>query len=396
MNERAARDHTSRFLWLFALAWSGGAIAYVPLLTILLPLRIVAMSGDDSVRVLGIITFFGAIAASTGSILFGWLSDLTGRRRPWILAGLILSQTILVSIPLATSPWAILALIICWQLALNMLLGPLGAWAADQVPRNRTGVLGGLMALSPALGALSGVVVTFPKLAGPDARLWLVAVMVAACVLPAILFIRSDGRTDEASSMEQSRRSFAMTMWLARLLVQIAEAALFAYLLLYFRSLDPLVEDSRVARLFSAVLAAAVPVAIFVGRIADRSSRPARPLAICALCSGAGLLGLVMASNIEQATLAYVWFGLATTVFLSLHSGQTLLVLPSPQHRGRDLGLFNLTNTVPSLIMPWLTVILVPTRGFPALFAILAVLAFASSAMLFRIQRLATPPAKAD
>ena len=120
------------FLWLFALAWAGGAIAYVPLLTILLPLRIVAMSGDNSVRVLGIITFFGAIAASSGSILFGWLSDLTRKRRPWILAGLILSQTILVSIPLATSPWAILALIICWQLALNMLLGPLGAWAADQ------------------------------------------------------------------------------------------------------------------------------------------------------------------------------------------------------------------------------------------------------------------------
>jgi hypothetical protein len=63
-------------------------------------------------------------------------------------------------------------------------------------------------------------------------------------------------------------------------------------------------------------------------------------------------------------------------------------VLPSPQHRGRDLGLFNLTNTVPSLIMPWLTVILVPTRGFSGLFAILAILAFASSALLFRIKRL--------
>ena len=39
------RDETSRFLWLFALAWAGGAIAYVPFLTILLPLRIVAMPG---------------------------------------------------------------------------------------------------------------------------------------------------------------------------------------------------------------------------------------------------------------------------------------------------------------------------------------------------------------
>lgn len=380
---------TSRFLWLFALAWAGGAIAYVPFLTILLPLRIVAMSGPDSVRILGIITFFGAIAAGSGGIFFGWLSDLTKRRRPWILAGLILSQVLLVSIPLCKNPWTILALIICWQLALNMMLGPLSAWAADQVPRNRTGFLGGLMALSPALGALSGVIVTIPRLAGPDPRLWLVAVMVAACVIPALILFRTDPQsTADAVARDRPRVHFAIAMWLARLLVQIAEAALFAYLLLYFRSLDPLVEDSRVARLFGAVITAAVPAAILAGRLADRSSRPALPMAICAFGSGLGLVGLMFATNIQQATLAYVWFGIATTVFLSLHSGQTLLVLPSPQHRGRDLGLFNLTNTIPSLIMPWLTVVLVPTRGFPALFAVLSILAFSSAVMLFRIQRL--------
>ncbi|MEO6255177.1 MAG: MFS transporter, partial [Sphingomicrobium sp.] len=135
-------------------------------------------------------------------------------------------------------------------------------------------------------------------------------------------------------------------------------------------------------------LAAAFPIALLAGRWADRSARPALPLAICAFCSGCGLLGLVMASTAGQATMAYVGFGLATTVFLSLHGGQTMRVLPSAAHRGRDLGLFNLTNTVPSLIMPWLTLILVPQRGFPALFAVLALLAFTSSALLFRIKRL--------
>ena len=388
MTSPAATHRRSPFLWLFALAWAGGAIAYVPFLTILLPLRIVDMAGSESIRILGIITFVGAIAASSGSILFGWLSDRTRTRRPWILAGLFLSQGLLVSVPLARSEWAILLLIIGWQFALNMMLGPLSAWAADKVPRNRTGLLGGLMALSPALGALSGVIVTFPNLAGPDRRLWLVAAMVSACVLPVLLFADHSVQPDSDAAPEQRRRHFAVSMWVARLLVQIAEAALFAYLLLYFRSLDPVVEDNRVARLFSAVLATAVPIAIFAGRLADRGSRPTLPLALCAFCSGLGLLALVMASNLEQATIAYVWFGLATTVFLSLHSGQTLLVLPNPRHRGRDLGLFNLTNTVPSLIMPWLTVILVPTRGFPALFGILALLAFASSALLFRIKRL--------
>jgi MFS family permease len=387
-SQPVAPDRTRRFLWLFALAWAGGAIAYVPFLTILLPLRVVAIAGPESVKLLGIITFFGAIAASIGNILFGWLSDRSGTRRPWIVAGLLLSQMLLVLVSLSKDPWTTLALVVCWQLALNMMLGPLSAWAADRVPRNRTGLLGGLMALSPALGALSGVIVTLPGLAGADRRLWLVAAMVAACVLPAILLVdRVSPRAPRPALSEERTRLPALTMWFARLLVQVAEAALFAYLLLYFRSLDPLVEESRVARLFSAVLAAAFPIAIFAGRWADRSARPARPLAICAFCSGCGLLALLTASTVGQATLAYIAFGLATTVFLSLHSGQTMRVLPSPSQRGRDLGIFNLTNTVPSLIMPWLTLILVPQRGFPALFAVLALLAFLSSAILFRIKR---------
>ena len=387
--EARAKSASHRFLWLFALAWAGGAVAYVPFLTILLPLRVVATTGDRSVLVLGLITFFGAVAASVSNIAFGWLSDRSGARRPWVAAGLALSCSILVAIPLAQGAWQILALVVCWQLALNMMLGPLSAWAADRVPREMTGYLGGLMALSPALGALAGVIVTIPGLAGPNARLGLVALMVAACVLPALLLIRPPPSPDapQAHSPRPPLR-FAVTMWAARLLVQIAEAALFAYLLLYFRSLDPGMDESRMARLFSAVLASAIPVAILMGRWADRSNRPARPLAICALLSALGLIALALASDADQATAAYICFGLATTVFLALHSGQTLRVLPSPSHRGRDLGLFNLTNTIPSLIMPWLTIAIVPRNGFAALFAVLALLALASAALLSTLKRL--------
>jgi len=95
-----------------------------------------------------------------------------------------------------------------------------------------------------------------------------------------------------------------------------------------------------------------------------------------------------LASEVSEAVAAYVAFGLATTVFLSLHSGLTLRVLPSPAHRGRDLGIFNLTNTVPSLIMPWLTIAIVPAHGFGSLFAVLAVLALASAGLLFSLKRL--------
>lgn len=390
MNHRAASTvQLGNFVWLFALAWAGGAVAYVPFLTVLLPLRVARLAGPQSIQVLGLITFCGAIAASSGNILFGWLSDLTRSRRPWVAFGMVLSTTLLVCVPLARHPWSVVVIVVCWQLALNMMLGPLSAWAADRVPAGRTGFLGGLIAFTPAFGALSGVIVTKPGLAGPDQRLWLVATMVCACVLPVLLFVVRMRPTQEQQSHqdnEESRR-FPWLMWFGRLLVQISESAFFAYLLLYFRSLDPGLDGSRVARLFGVVVVAAVPLAMAVGRWADHMERPARALAGCALCSGVGLLAMSVATNVDQASIAYVAFGIATTTFLSLHSGQTLRVLPNPARRGRDLGYFNLTNTLPSMIMSVLAVTIVPQAGFPILLRILALLVFAASALLFGVGR---------
>ena len=382
----------TRFLWLFALAWAGGAVAYVPFLTLLLPLRILSLAGPDSVRVLARITFFGAIAASSANVLFGWLSDRTGSRRPWVAAGLVLSSALLLAIPLLKDFTGILLAVVLWQLALNMMLGPLWAWAADMVPRESTGLVGGLMSFAPSAGALAGVIVTIPSLGTFDERFLLIALMVTASVAPVLVMISSKPRqVSEIPSrpgIVSATGSSIILMWLARLLLQIAEATLFAYLLLYFISIDPNVSENRVAELFGSVLVVAIPLALLSGRWADKTGRPIQPLALLATVAAIGLIALTAASTISEASIAYVAFGVATNAFLSLHSGQTLRVLPSPNHRGRDLGLFNLTNTIPSLIMPWLTILLVPKHGFSALFLLLSVLAVCSAVLLFSIRRL--------
>ena len=59
---------------------------------------------------------------------------------------------------------------------------------------------------------------------------------------------------------------------------------------------------------------------------------------------------------------------------------QLVSALAHSDRRGRDLGVFNLTNTLPSLIMPAIALALVPDLGFRALFVLLAVLAVTSFA----------------
>ena len=385
---------SSAFLWLYALAWAGGAVAYVPFLTILLPVRLAAMVGDQRVHWLAYITFFGALAASVGGIGFGLLSDRSGVRRPWIVAGLLGTLILMLFVPLAKQPLHLLLLIVVWQLALNMMLGPLSAWAADLVPPGQLGSLGGLLALSPALGSAAGAIVTIPGLAGPDGRLALVAVLVALCVLPALIFGRpladTSLETDRAalSSPVAETRLAASAMWLARFLVQICEATLFAYLYYYFRSIDPSRDANWIARLFGLVLCTAVPVALLIGRWSDRHGRPIFPLVCAALTLAIALIGMALASNATEATAGYVVFGFATTIFLSLHSAQTFRVLRRPDRRGRDLGLFNLTNTAPSLIMPWLTVAIVPRFGYSRLFLLLSLLAFGGALTCWYLARL--------
>ena len=176
-------------------------------------------------------------------------------------------------------------------------------------------------------------------------------------------------------------------MWLARLAVQIAEAALFSYLYFWFRSIDPAMSDNRTARVFSIILLLSAPIALLVGRWADRRDRPLLPLVACAAISAVGLVGMAVARTLPAAIGTYALFGFATSVFLALHSAQTLRVLPRPDRRGRDLGLFNLTNTVPSLIMPWFTLALVPYFGFSGLFILFAVLAIVASLLLAPFDR---------
>lgn len=379
-----------RFLLLFALAWAGGSIAYVPFLSILLPVRVSAMAGSGpDVVWLSTIAFFGAIAASVGHIGFGYLSDVTRNRRSWIAAGLVLSCILLLAMRQTTNLPQLVGLVLLWQLGLNMMLAPLSAWAADSVPNSEKGLLGGLLAFAPGLGALTGACVTIQGVASADGRLLLVAITVAVCVLP-VLLIGAPGKADAPAGNAEppdppqalDRKGAALRMWLARLLVQVAEAALFSFLYLWFRSIEPAIGDHLTARTFSVVLVLSAPAALLTGQWADRNGRPLAPLIICTLIAPVGLVGMALSQTLTLAIASYAVFGFSTSIFLALHSAQTLRTLPNGNRRGRDLGLFNLTNTMPSLVMPWFALALVPYFGFSGLFLLFAALALLAALVL--------------
>ncbi len=379
MDSMQSNKLPSIYLILYALAWAGGTVAYTPFITVLLPVKISALAGaQEGIVWTAYISFLGAISASLGAILFGYLSDITRNRHIWIYSGLITSCLLLIVSGLANSFFEIATIIIFWQLALNMFLAPLAAFAADNVPDEQKGTLGGLLAFAPGIGALSATIATYPGLASPQGRLFLVSAIVLILILPLMLFrqkiVEKAKFFEQNGSAFKDRRSIAIRMWFARLAIQISEAALFSYLYFWLRSIDQTIDDSLTARIFSATMVISAPVALLIGSWSDFKHRPISTLAICAAVSSLSLLSMALSKSTALAIFSYGLFGVSSSVFLALHTAQTLGVLPQADRRGRDLGLFNLTNTIPSVILPLITLVIVPKFGFSTLFVFLCAL----------------------
>lgn len=147
---------------------------------------------------------------------------------------------------------------------------------------------------------------------------------------------------------------------------------LFAFLLYYFQSLAVPETQAQVALISAVTLACAFPITLAFGRLSDRLG-PRKPFLIAAALVAAVGLGLMaMDGGTTQSIIGYGTFGCATAVYLSLHSAYSMQLLPSPGRRGRDMGILNLTNTLPSIIAPLLAIWLVPGRGFSLLLTVLA------------------------
>lgn len=366
-----------------ALAQGGGVIAYGPFLTLLLPARITALAGGADVAWLGVMTFAGAIAASVGGVLFGWLSDRSGNRRGWVMGGLGLSVALqLATIP-APDPLWLLGLVIGWQLALNMMLVPLMAWAGDILPTRQQGRFGAMLAFAPALGALSGVVVTGLQPGSYAGQLGLVAVLCVGACLPLLSGRALDGVTGCRAPARGEHRFARRGMWLARLLVQIGVAGLTGYAYFWLRAVDSVMTDVDKAVYLAAGLALSIVLAALSGHHADKTGRPREMLAILALGGAAALVTMAAVSEALAAKLSYIAYSGASSAFLALHGSHVLRVLPDPARRARDLGVFNLANTVPALLMPIMAVPLVSHLGYAPFFLLLAVLAAAAAIIIW-------------
>ncbi|RYG88152.1 MAG: MFS transporter [Alphaproteobacteria bacterium] len=211
------------------------------------------------------------------------------------------------------------------------------------------------------------------------------------CVVP---LLRAPARPAAPATASAPARLLGRDLaiaWTARLLVQIAGNVLSLYLVYYFVSIDPALSAAKqvgpIGQLMTIAYLLPLPVAILIGRWSDRIGQRKPFLLAAATIAAIGLLGLALARGWSIAAPAFALYAMGSSVFLSIHSGFAMQLLPSAQNRGRDLGLINLTNTLPALLGPALAWALATPHDFGPVMLLLAALTLIGGALVLGIRQ---------
>ena len=396
MDRAAPRPQTTPLLLAVGLAHAGGVVAYLPLVTLLLPMRVEALAHLAKIDLLTAAVLVGGVTASVSNILFGWLSDLSvargGGRRPWVVAGLIALAASYPALVLARNPVELVAAVALAQAAINAVLAPLFAIIAEEVPAARKGLAGGLLALGNPVAAGFSVLLLAASGLSESARFVLVPLAAAALALPLLAMRARTGDPAPPAAQRRDKRDIVIAS-LARLLVQLACATLGLYLLYYFQTLRP--GGRGTAAWVGSVLMLSylipLPAALLAGRWSDRLGRRRPFQCVAALVGAAGLAGMAGAVNAWQGAAAFCLFSAGTAVFLSLNTTFAMQLLPRPDRRGRDLGLVNLANTLPAMIGTLLVWQLATPGDFTAVLVAFAALTAAGGLAILAVRESPVP-----
>lgn len=360
-----------RFIAVLTLAYVGAFIAFVPLLSLLTPMQAEALAPADKIGLLSLVSLWGAVTASLTNLAAGWASDRTrvrfGRRRPWILCGLVGVLLAYGLIARASTPAGLLAGVMAFQFAFNLLFAPLHAIFADLVPHEQKGQVAAFIGVAAPMGAASGVLIAAPILADVPTRLMILGLLVAICILPLLVVWK------ERPVLARSRETaLAVTpsprigrnldfgfVWASRFCFQIAASVISAYMLFYLADHARYAEqfpgatvESGLARLIAFSTLLTLLAGFAGGLISDRFGRRKPFILLAAALLAGGILIFAFYPQWPGPLLGYVFYGLGFGLYTTVDTALVAQILPSRRHTARDLGVMNLTNTLPAILAP--------------------------------------------
>ncbi|MCI2956191.1 MFS transporter [Agromyces atrinae] len=325
---------------------------------------------EEATAALGLVLGVGALFALVANPLVGRLSDRTtsrfGRRRPWILGGVIVGFLSLTLVGVASSVWLVL---IGWcfaQASLNAVLAAANATLPDQVAPARRGKVSGVVGITTPLAILAGSFLI--NYIGDDVTRFVAPALVALLFGIVFVVVLKDRVLTEKPAtrftLGQFFGSFVFNpvkhpdfgwTWLTKFLVMFGYAGIATFLPFYLGERFGLDEQETIGIILLANLASTAMMAIsspIGGILSDRFGKRRPFVTAAGLIMVIGLLLLAFAPTVPLVVLAQGIIGLGAGAFLSVDLALATQVLPNPADTAKDLGVLNIANALPQSIAP--------------------------------------------
>ena len=392
------------FQVLLALANTVIWLSILPIGQILLPTQIAAFNAASRFSNLAIATSVGVLAALLTNPIAGALSDRTtsrlGRRRPWLIAGTVLSAATLVLLANASS---FLTLVIWWAIfhvAANAILAALSAIVPDQVPVRQRATVSAFVSLSLPLGAVVGALLVTKVVKSTVMSYYTFGGILFIVMLIFVLVLR-DKPLPKAAAPRFHLGTFLAAFWvnpvkhpdfgwawLTRFLVYLSYFTALGYLLYFLQDAVHYQKAAQGVTTFQIILTGTLLIAsVLSGILSDKFGRRKVFVMGASLVIALSFLILAFWQTWTGVQLAAAVLGIGFGAYLGVDIALITQVLPSANARGKDLGVINIANALPQVV-GYTTAALVITvfHSYTILFVLAALLASLGAVLVRQIK----------
>ena len=395
----------------FAGVWLGLWMAQLVPVQVLLPLQIADQHRSEDW--LASLVAYGVVSAVAGTVvvvaypIVGALSDRTrsrfGRRRPWILAGVLCVGVGLSLLGIQTETIGTVAMWTLTMLGFCMASAALTAVMADRVPAGQRGLVSGWISAPNALGILLGMVLVTAVFTTTASGYLALAVCAVVLAVPFLLRLRDIPLTPAEAALlgpltigavlssiwvdPRRHPDFAWTV-ASRVLINLSNA-IATTMLLYFFTFALHLPDPTEFLVFTTVIYMVVTIvaSIGFGKLSDVLGRRR----VFVLASGAAqavaALLLAVAPAESTAIVGPVLLGLGQGCFFAVDQALATQVLPSAETRGKDVGIMNIALAGPQAFGPLLGAgAVVLFGGFAGLFLASGAIGLLGAATVMRVR----------
>jgi MFS family permease len=380
---------------------------YVALMTPIvstLAVKVDSIVGDaDRIGALSLVTGLGALLAFLANPIAGALSDRTtsrfGKRRPWLVGGVLAGAVGLVVVATAADVWQIALGWMIAQAGFNASQAAFQAILPDQVEDRRRGKVSGWLGVANNVSPLAGIAIA-TTIAGMGAGpAWMIALPAVLAVIGVglLALVLKDVRLDRADTAPFAFGAFVKSFWvsprkfpdfgwafLGRFLIMCGFASYTTYQLYFLQ--DRFGFDVPTALGWQLILmllqaAALTAAALIGGWLSDRFARRKIFVIVATVLTGIGLAVFAVAPQPELLFLAAVLFGAGFGAYLAVDLALVTDVLPNRDtEAAKNMGVFNIANALPPSLVPALAPLVLAigaggSANYAALFLIGAILA---------------------